>query len=259
MKIMWWGVGLLLLMSMMVWRQWPSPTPKVTMCDVGQGDGLVVTQGFSQLVIDVGSAGTGILSCLSRLMPFWDREIEAIVITHDDSDHAGALGEILERYAVDDVITNEHSMEAVSKIVRGQSRVIPTWGGQEWRWGAISARVLWPLRGRISSDDNGDSLVVRMELLGKQSFWLAADMDERVEEILLKSGKVVPTDILKVAHHGSGSASSEPFLEVLRPFQAWVSVGKENRYGHPSREVLDRLKLMGIQVRRTDEEGMIQF
>jgi competence protein ComEC len=91
-----------------------------------------------------------------------------------------------------------------------------------------------------------------------ESWWLAGDADEIVEEKLLAMGEVEQSSMLKVGHHGSITSSTTPFLAVLRPSQAWISVGKENRYGHPSREVLNRLEISGTTVRRTDEEGLIR-
>jgi competence protein ComEC len=259
MKIVWWGVGLLLVMCGVVWRQWPSSTAVVTMCDVGQGDGLVVTQGFSQMVVDVGAPQSGILACLSRIMPFWDNQIEIVVITHMDSDHVGALEEMLARYTIGEVVASELSKAKITKIIGNRSRVVTIWAGQRWNWGGVVAHVLWPEPQSFQKDTNENSLVVRMELSTTESIWLAGDIDERIESTLLKAGVVLPSTILKVAHHGSGTATSEPFLEVLRPSQAWISVGKDNRYGHPSREIIDRLMKRGITIRRTDEVGMIQM
>lgn len=259
MKIIWWVTGIILLMAGAVWWQWPDEEPKITMCDVGQGDGLVITQGFSQLLIDTGSVESGILPCLAQVMPFWDRYIEGVIITHTDADHAGALGEVLERYEVGAVITNETSMEEITSIVGEQSQVMATWYGQTWLWGSIRAIVLWPLQAGVSENDNRDSLVMRLELSKDKSIWLAGDTDTYVEEKLIQMGSVISTTILKIAHHGSSTSSSVPFLEIMRPSQAWISVGKSNRYGHPSQEVIERLMMMEIEVKRTDEVGEIHF
>lgn len=270
MKWWWvWTVLFLILITGLVWRQWPSQSPEVVMCDVGQGDAILVVDGFSQMLIDAGPQTGGVATCLGSVMPFWDGFIEAVVITHADSDHMGGLDSLLKRYRVEKVVTTEAAYGRVTEVVRGRTRVVASWQNQQWQFGSIRGEVKWPPFVPISTgtsvgasrknneNDNHSSLVVRLEW-EDESWWLAGDADETVEEKLLAMGEVEQSTILKVGHHGSATSSSAPFLAILRPLQAWISVGKENRYGHPSREVLERLEILGTTVRRTDEEGLIQ-
>lgn len=269
MKIVMWISGILVLMAVFVWQQWPTPSPTITMCDVGQGDALVLMEQYSQIVIDAGPKNGGVISCLGSVMPFWDRYVETVVITHADSDHMGGLDELLNRYAVITVITTEAAYERVKEVVKNRSNIAVSWLNHQWVFGSITGEVMWPppvpvstgisvgVGSKNNEDDNRSSLVVRLQWEG-ESIWLAGDSDEWVEERLLELGLVKPTKTLKVGHHGSKSSTSVPFLTILRPLQAWVSVGKDNRYGHPADETMDRLTLMGISVRRTDMEGMIR-
>jgi competence protein ComEC len=258
-KIFWWGMGILVLMIGLVWWQWPEPGVQMVMCDVGQGDAILITEGFSQLLVDTGPEQGDVSACLGSNMPFWDMFVETVVITHADSDHVGGLDSVLRRYRVGKVITSQSAVSRVQEIAHNRTNVTTSWQGQQWMFGSISGVVKYPPYSQEVSkaeDANAQSLVVRLQW-GTQSVWMAGDSDERVEERLLRLGLVEPTTILKVAHHGSASASTAPFLAILRPSQAWISVGKDNRYGHPTSEVLKRLSQAGIQIRRSDSEGTI--
>ncbi len=258
-KFIYWGIGTVILMVGLVWWQWPKPGVRVVMCDVGQGDAILFMEGFSQLLIDTGSESGGVSSCLGKAMPFWDMFVETVVITHTDSDHMGALNDLLGRYRVGKVITNQVSAERVQEVVNNRAMVAVTWQGQQWHFGSLSGLVKYPpyTSGvRANDDANAQSLVVRLQW-ANQSMWLAADADIKVEEILLGEGRVEPTRILKIGHHGSASSTSDQFLAILQPVQAWISVGAQNRYGHPAQEVLQRLINAGVRIRRTDKEGAI--
>jgi len=265
-KVLWWGMGILILLTGVVWWQWPKPGVRVVMCDVGQGDAILFMEGFSQLLIDTGPESGGVSTCLGTNMPFWDMFVETVVITHADNDHVGGLDGILRRYRVGNVITSQVAVNRVREIVHNRTNIATSWQGQQWMFGSISGKVLWPPFAPVytgasvgasplsNEDTNAQSLVARLQW-DNQSVWMAGDADARVEEVLINEGLVEPTTILKVGHHGSASASSESFLRILAPSQAWISVGARNRYGHPASDVLERLSGMKIMIRRTDKEG----
>jgi competence protein ComEC len=231
------------------------------MCDVGQGDALVITQGFSQMVVDTGQNNGELLHCLGEVLPFWDRTIELVMITHADADHFGALGEMAKRYDLDLVMTSPVAYDRVKRVVP-DVEVRRGVAGQELRWGKIVGSVLWPveplpaLKGLKPDNNNETGLVMRMVFPGGNSLWLSGDVGNVVERYLVDHAAVLQTTVLKVAHHGSASSSIAPFLEVLRPSQAWISVGANNRYGHPAAEVLERLSEVGTAIHRTDKQGM---
>lgn len=254
------GIALALLAGM-VWWQWPSDEVFVSICDVGQGDGIVITHLFSQLVVDVGNPDGMMVSCLGSLLPFWDKSIEVVVITHADNDHLGGLPDLLKRYTVEQVITSAYALREVERVVAGRSRVLVSGAGDQWLFGNISGEVLWPphsspmeSESRSNFDKNEMSLVWRMAY-GKHSVWFAGDSGCESEMVLVNEQKIRPTEYLKVGHHGSKSSSCEPFLSILQPHQAFISVGIDNRYNHPEEAVISRLQSRDIKVTRTDETG----
>ena len=114
------------------------------------------------------------------------------------------------------------------------------------------------LKGREVKDSNNTSIVSRL-VFGNNSFLFTGDIEKEVEERLAEQNIFLDSDILKVAHHGSFTSSSENFIERVSPEIAVISAGKKNQYGHPHREVLERLEKFGIKILRTDQMGNIRI
>lgn len=252
--------GLLVASGLLVWLTRPSLEPQVVMCNVGQGDGMIITQGRSQMVIDVGRANGLMNQCLGEVLPFWDREIERVVITHADSDHSGGLAQVMESYVIDEIVTSEQAEGAIRARVPTNIPVLVATVGQTWAWGRVQGEVMWPpalkaLPPSMARSSNDTGLVLRLVFNNKESVWLAADVGQAVEEKMIEMGLVKTSTVLKVSHHGSKYATTSRFLAILRPRWFLVSVGK-NSYGHPSTEVLARIATFGGQLWRTDQQGM---
>jgi competence protein ComEC len=235
---------------------------KIVFLDVGQGDAVLITQGSNQIVIDGGRDGRQLLARLGRYMPFWDRTVETLIPTHPDADHIGGLAMLLERYQVETILDTgartdtrtaflfyrdmEHEGAARVSAIAGTEVRLPFGGTLQ----LLHPRT--PLPADIPETNTG-SIVARFDF-GETSFLLTGDLP--TEETYLPD--IQPADILKVAHHGSRSSTSDVWLDLVRPGTAIISVGK-NDYGHPHPEVLERLREHGVEVLRTDELGSIVF
>lgn len=217
----------------------------VVFCDVGQGDGAVVVLGHFQAVIDTGAYEDKMLDCLAKHIPFWDRKIELVFLSHSDKDHIGALGGIKKFYK----IVKQVEKASVGDRFVYQSLQFDIFKGSE-------NNILIPMQG--SSESNEASIVLEMKY-GNFSALFTGDIDMENEKALVASGLLAKVDVLKVAHHGSKYSSGEEFLAKLSPKYAVVSVGKKNTYGHPAPEVLERLLGVGTKALRTDELGEIEF
>ncbi len=247
----------------------PDGRVHVSFLAVGQGDAILITQGSTQILVDGGPSPQALTLELGRRLPFWDRTLELVVLTHPHADHMAGLVEVLQRYRVRQVLAppeiegagDEYSagltaewqrLLAAQQIPQVQARAY-----QELRCGQVVLDVLnpptVPAAGEAAVDDNSVVLAVRV---GEVSFLLTGDISAAAEHELVMRRLVPPATVLKVAHHGSGRASSAAFLAVARPQLAVVAVG-ENRYGHPSAETLARLE--GITVYRTDRDGTVEF
>jgi competence protein ComEC len=257
--------AVLLILAFFAWRGLPDGKLHVTFLDVGQGDAIFIqTPSGKQVLIDGGPSETQVLSELGRQMPFWDRTLDLVILTHPDADHVSGLVPILERYQVDVVIHRQIEMESETyaywlALVEAEGAVV-----HEGKTGmsltldqGLKMVVLHPDVG-VWEDANNNSVVTRLTY-GQVSFLLTGDIEAEVEETLVRARRDAPlqSTVLKAAHHGSCSSTSQSFLDVVGPEVVVISVGADNRFGHPCDEVLKRLS--GIPVYRTDEQGAVEF
>ena len=242
---------------------------RIWFLDVGQGDATFVEfPGGETLLVDAGDirpdAGRAVV--LPHLRGLGLRSAGNVLLTHPDADHIGGMVSVIEGAAPERVygtagFTTEDGL--AERVVKGARSTGARLGEIEGGGSITLSRgarltVLNPVAAAddlSSGPDNDRSVVVRVEY-GDFSALLPGDAGEAVERRLVSEG-VAPVDVLKVSHHGSRSASSAGFLARLRPTVAVISCGRNNHYGHPTREVLERLDAVGARVYRTDEEGAV--
>lgn len=236
--------------------------------DVGQGDALlIITPDGKQLLVDGGNDPQLLLARVGRRLPPWDRTLDALILTHADADHLGGLPGLLERYDVAMVIhpgladTTALWDAWETALAQEQTRLVEARRGQRLMLGdGVRLDVLGPPRPYVQSErvENDNSVVVRLRY-GAFCALLAGDIEAPAEAELVRSGILTPCAVLKVAHHGSASSTTRPFLDAVRPRFALLSVGADNRYGHPNDAVLDRLQQAGVRVWRTDHDGTLHL
>ncbi len=241
-------------------------------CNVGQGDAILLTKGFTQVLID-GGPNDQVLRCLSENMPFYDRSIELMINTHPDKDHVAGLVEVLKRYQVKQVLAQQFEIE--SKIGKQfyillQEQAIPLHvpqKGEKIKLANIELTTLWPPFAKASEGQapthvlgasspktktNENSVVLHLQYEDFDAI-LTGDITSQEEKEIIQDYRFEDIEVLKVAHHGSKYSSSEEFLKAVSPHLAIISVGK-NSWGHPTGEVLDRLNQVGAQILRTDQQ-----
>lgn len=231
--------------------------------DVGEGDAtLIETPSRDQILVDGGPNST-VVQKVGRDMPFYDRKIELVILTHPDSDHLRGLVEVLKRYDVDMILTPD--IDCDTSICREWDNVVKdknipvtnALAGQEVVLGEnLVINILSAGDGK--ADDNLASLVFRLDF-EESSFLFTGDANKDIEKKLISSGAIIDTDVLKVGHHGSKTSTMEDFLKSVTPDVAVISVGKNNRYGHPADEIIDRLNSFGVEIFRTDQSGDIRI
>ncbi|OGV93044.1 hypothetical protein A3B57_00645 [Microgenomates group bacterium RIFCSPLOWO2_01_FULL_47_10] len=282
MKIKTWYIWLsILALLVMALEEIPDKNFRIVTCDVGQGDAILLTQGFTQVLVD-GGPTEAVMSCLERYIPWFDRKLEMVVSTHPQDDHLAGLVQVLSRYKVTWLMANGVVNQARSfwdfrqEVLDNQIQVHAPSAGEEIAVGQMHFSVLWPAErsgdqaiwhdytkqdqarvlGAFSGDLNEVSIVLRMRY-DRVRVLLTGDLGSREELALLAHGVITPVEVLKVAHHGSKSSSTQAWLEALHPEWALISVGAHNSYGHPSRDTLRRLDIVGAKVLRTDTMGEI--
>ncbi len=246
---------------------------EVNFFDVGQGDAIFIETPLKQQILIDGGPNSQILEKLGREMPFWDRTIDLVILTHPEKDHLFGLLEVLKRYKIKNilwtgVVRDTAEWEEWSKLIKEENANIRIAEAGEQvilkkNSQPIFIDILYPeenLEGEISEDSNDTSIVGRL-VFAKNSFLFTGDINRGAEEKLLQErekGILLNSNVLKIAHHGSNTSSSEQFLEKVSPLIAVIPVG-ENSYGHPTEELLARLNNFGIEILRTDKDGDIKF
>lgn len=234
---------------------------EVIFFDVGQGDSIFIEipSGY-QILIDGGPTSV-VLEKLGERMPFWDKTIDLIILTHPDHDHISGLLEVLERYKVDNILWTGILSEGgeyeqwLDLISKEGAEIIIAKAGQRITAGDARIDVLFPfenLEGDKVSDANNTSIVSKL-IFGKTSFLFMGDAYKSTERLLNN----IDSDVLKVSHHGSKTSSDKNFISLVSPNIAVISCGQDNSYGHPHQETLD--SLLGIEVLRTDLIGDIKI
>lgn len=243
----------------------PDNNLHVVICDVGQGDGILVFQGTTQMLVDAGP-NDRILACLGKYLPFYDRQIEVAVITHPQLDHFGGLTAVVDRYSVlqfvsSDVGNSTPSWEELVNKIKDIPQDTVHSGDVIKIGGEVNFKIIWPPAGLSDlsylSDLNSFSLVGRLAW-GDFDILLTGDADSQIQLAQMATGLLNEVEVLKVPHHGSKTAMLDEWLAVVSPEVAVISVGKNNRYGHPRPETLAQLERVGARVLRTDMDGDIE-
>ncbi len=246
----------------------PDDRLHVSFLDVGQGDAILIRRGSQQVLVDGGSSPRAIGLALGKEMPFWDRTIELVVLTHPHADHLTGLIEVLERYDVEQVLypplDSESPLYEEWQSLLENTRYATAQAGQQIDLGnGVTIDVLNPqyppLTGTESDIDN-NSVVLRLNT-GRVSFLLTGDISWEAEFELISSRADLSSTVLKIAHHGSDTSTTAGFLAAVNPRAAVISVGGDNTFGHPSLEVIARLEERPgtHNVYRTDKQGTIEF
>lgn len=242
---------------------------KVVFLDVGQGDAIYIEAPNGKQIIIDGGPDAKLLSSLAKVMPFADRSIDMIIATHPDMDHIGGFPLLLDNYKVKNIIENGNisssqiSSSLEEKIIKKKINKIIAQRGMHIILDDkknIYLDILFPDRD-VSEFESNDASIVGKLTYGDNSFMFTGDADIYSENLIEWNEKeeILHSDVLKLAHHGSRTSSSVLWLEKVRPEIAIISAGKNNKYGHPHKELLERLLDLHIPYLNTANAGNIIF
>ncbi len=237
---------------------------RVYFFNVGQGDAsLVRTPSNKNILID-GGPDNLILYRLGEVLPFYIRRLDYIIISHFHDDHIIGLVEVLKRYRVGKIIFVSSAISS-SAVAIFQEEI------KKLNLPLINIKTIGTLRldnycdlffinpASLNIGDNGNNSLTTKLDCADYEFLFAGDNEAEAESALIKSSFDLHADIFKASHHGSKTSNTEAFLETVRPQKMIISAGKDNRFGHPNQEVLDRAEIMGIEVQRTDIDDTIDI
>lgn len=257
-------------------KRLPPPSGKelqVHVLDVGQADAiLIIAPSGKTVLVDAGPPGSGkeILDALKRYNVV---QIDLMIATHAHADHIGGADEVIEAVTVKSVLdsrvpnTTKNYQDFLQAIEERGVQYVGAQPGQHFDLGdGAVLTVLAPIEPFFTKDQlrsggnepNANSVVTRLDY-GDFSMLLTGDAEAQTEDRMLSKGAAVVSDVLKVGHHGSKYATSEDFIRRGEFKTAIISAGYDNRYGHPSQDVLDRLRAAGLKIYRTDLQGEISI
>lgn len=266
-------------------------------CDVGQGDAIYMrTPDGSDILFD-GGPNDKVLTCLGKHMPFYDRNLELVLLTHPQKDHFQGLISVLERYVVDYFVIGVEGNETAGykELVKNlKEKKIPLknlYRGDQFSLDKVNFSVFWPDKNWVAEHTTGLAMaaakgsgggavlgLATTANLNDFSYYVQAqygsfkalftgDGDRQIQPEIIKTNNLQKIDVLKFPHHGSKTGVLPEFLELIRPSLAVISVGKNNPYGHPAPETLRLLGgnggiagslRLGVKILRTDLDGEIE-
>lgn len=266
------GITLLSIFLLIYYER--SRTFSISFLDVGQGDATLINFGNGeQMLFDCGPTSK-VLTGLGRHMPFYDRTLEYLVVSHPDRDHYVGCMDVLSHYTVKYIWWNgfDTNQDPIWKVWKekmategAEIRIIAA--REQHEFFGTTVDVVYPDHSVVndasvpgfanSAKDNNTAVVMRIVHDG-QSFLITADAEKELEAYLVqKYGSQLQTNVLHVGHHGSNTSSIQEFLDAVHPRVGIISSGRGNKYGHPTPRVIKRLERAGVTIRRTDTEGDI--
>jgi competence protein ComEC len=263
----------LIVILLAIWAEIAkSPTEsgvKLYFFDVGQGDAALISKGDYQLLID-GGPNSDILAELGEIMPINDRSIEVVVLTHPHADHLVGLNQVMERYNIKKIYlsgvlhTSDQYLEFLQKIKDGGvASEVPGINDKFIPFENAVLEFLWPgdkYQNKVVDNLNNSSIISKFCYLEQCVLFMGdLETDGQAEMFAGNMSAKYSAQILKTSHHGSTNGTNQKLLEVVKPTYSIISVGADNKYGHPHNETLKLIEQFGITVLRTDRDGTIKF
>jgi competence protein ComEC len=258
--------GVLILSLFLIYYLSSEKNLKIIFLNVGQGDAILIRTVKGENILIDGGPNKNIIFKLDSYIPFYERKIDLMILTHPDPDHLNGLVEVLKRYPTRKVFyngvkDNDLTYSEFLKIIEEkkiEKEVV--WLGKNFEFKNGKIEIFYPfenLSGLEFKNDNDSSIVFKLTY-GKIRILFTGDATKKIEEKLIENNLDLEAEILKVAHHGSKDSTSLNFLEKVKPIYAIISVG-ENKFGHPSLRVLKNLEKIKTKVLRTDQLDDIIF
>ncbi len=269
-NLRWYVLGLLVVISIVLWLAISHEERKgklvFAVLDMGQGDALFIESPTGKQVLVDGGPDNTLMREISKVMPWYDRHIDMIVVTNPDKDHYEGFIPLMKKYSVDLVLepgtTNKNDLYAslekeisdknIQKVIARRGQVIDLGGG-------AYLQILFPDRDISGLSSNDGSIVMKL-VYGETSVMLQGDSTARIEDYLLTLGTTtLKSTILKAGHHGSRTSSSEEYVHAVNPQWTVISSGISNDYGHPHKETVETMQKLKIPTYDTCNNGDIVF
>jgi len=233
---------------------------EVHFIDVGQADSILIKNGESAMLIDAGDSSSA-NTIKTYLESLGVSKLEYIIGTHPHEDHMGSFADVINNFDIENIIltekinTGKYFRRAIEAIENKGLSITKANVGDKYKLGDAEFIILSPAKD-YGDNLNNASIIIRLTY-GENSFMFTGDAEIAPEKDVVNSGYELKSDVLKFGHHGSSTSSSDAFLKAVSPTYGVIMCGKDNSYGHPHKETMEKIKKYGITVYRTDEQGNI--
>lgn len=258
----------LALLCGVIWMALPDGLLRIWFLNVGQGDAVLMQVPDGGWVLTDGGPGSAVVQELSRIIPFYDREIELVILSHPHADHLDGLLHVFQRYHVQNLLLTGVKYDYVGyerllQLAKDNGvRLLYPKSGVDFRIGKVGIDMIYPsesLVGRSFSNVNNSSIVYRL-IYGDFVAIFSGDLEDTVEDELVKQvGLNLDAELMKAGHHGSKTSNTQAFVERISPDFAVISCGVDNKFKHPFAGTLETFHDMGIRLSRTDVDGPVGF
>lgn len=262
------ALTIIVAISLLAWPGLADGKLTVWYLDVGQGDAILMRLPAGEWILTDGGPDAVILDRLGEIMPFYEKEIELVILTHPHADHINGLLEILNRYKVNNLLLtgvnyNYVAYRQMMEIAKLKNvRLIYPRQGEDLRLGKTAIDLIYPennLIGRSFSNINNSSIVYRL-IFGNFKAFFSGDLEMEEEMKLLAREKLqLSANLLKAGHHASKTSNTQDFLQRIKPLTVVVSCGINNTFKHPFAGTLENFKKAGAEIFRTDLDGTIRI
>lgn len=235
--------------------------------NIGQGDSIMIKTPENHHILVDGGPENFALNELIEIMPFFDKQIDLVILTHPHADHVSGLIEVLKRYRVDNILitgVDYESSEYAEFLKEISAQDMPVFLAEsktDFKFGEVLVDILYPEKQLMFEqfDNPNNSSIAMMVKFHDKKILLTGDLELEGETGLIRTGADLKANIFKAGHHGSRTSSSLNLLKLVRPKIVVIQSGKENSYGHPHKETLNNLSKLGIKVYRNDQAGRVEF
>jgi competence protein ComEC len=241
-------------------KQFDNSSPEIIFFDIGQGDAILIQQDNFQILVD-GGPDDGIVYELAKQLPWYDKNIEIVVLTHPHDDHIRGLLNVLDQYSVEKIFMNriEYENRAYEYLLTNyQEKIVEVEQGDVFEYKNIYGEILYPFAEKAYQEKNinNESVVILLEMDNYRTL-LMGDAEQEVENKLIEKYNLEDIYLLKVGHHCSRTSTSDMFLSETNPDIAICSCGEDNKFGHPHYETLEKFQTRDVQYLITYQEGNI--
>ncbi|HZJ82286.1 MAG TPA: ComEC/Rec2 family competence protein, partial [Clostridia bacterium] len=228
--------------------------------DVGQGDSILIQSPSGQnMLIDAGDNNKGdkVVEYLENL---GINRVDFLVGTHPHADHIGGLDDVIDNFYIGQIYmpkvahTSKTYEDVLMAVKRKNLKIKATHSGMDIPFEGLRAEVLAPDSDLKSDDLNDYSIVIRLTY-GETRFLFQGDAEKSTEDYILESGRKIKANVIKLGHHGSSTSNTKSYIEAVDPDYAVITLGEDNRYGHPHKEIVDLMEENDITIFRTDRDG----